>query len=347
MGLLGYAGYQLGARRVSADAGLETDPKDLDFGSVWVQDAFAWTLPMRNTSTEAIEIVDVVASCDCTSVEPTSLSIPPGASAQIRLTLDLTTSDPELAELPEREFSVDIVAVLKGDLPRRRVWRVGGLVRTPFRTALPRIDFGESLVRGWPFAPRSAVVRCRDGFKGVKAACDPSLAAVTVAHSPDDPSAFEIQIAPCETLPVGEHQFNVLLTALSGERGPDVSVPLAIVAPVVDDVHCVPSFQHLGAGRIGESLERRFVLRSRTGRVFHVEKVVSHCGDLRVDPSEGPLPEGQEFRLSYRPSKPGEQSARLDFIVRYDATKQPGPVTVSRQFRCHGLPATDTGAPKQ
>ena len=48
----------------------------------------------------------------------------------------------------------------------------------------------------------------------------------------------------------------------------------------------------------------------------------------------------QEFRATYRPSKAGEQSADVEFLVRYDQTEGSQLATVTHQFVAHGMPNT-------
>lgn len=61
----------------------------LNFGQVWCQRDFSWTVPIENRSDHTIHVASLQASCGCTSVEPSSFTLPPGAEQDLTFTLDL------------------------------------------------------------------------------------------------------------------------------------------------------------------------------------------------------------------------------------------------------------------
>lgn len=69
------------------------DPRDLDFGLVWEDYEFRWIIPIENRGSEPFVIEEFWSSCNCSSVAPRSLTIPPGEKREIRLTLNLTSLD--------------------------------------------------------------------------------------------------------------------------------------------------------------------------------------------------------------------------------------------------------------
>ena len=91
-----------------ANAGLAVAPDRLDFGEVWEDSRFAWTLPLENRRNEDLSIEDISASCTCVSVEPRAFVIPARQTRQVKLALDLTASRSKLADSEWREFEVMI-----------------------------------------------------------------------------------------------------------------------------------------------------------------------------------------------------------------------------------------------
>jgi len=96
------AGRHLGQRF----AGSGTEPRSaslvvaedrLDFGEAFEQDTFRWTFPIENRGKEEIHITGFGLSCNCATVTPRSLTIPPGETAEVALTLDLTARGKQLA----------------------------------------------------------------------------------------------------------------------------------------------------------------------------------------------------------------------------------------------------------
>ncbi|MCH8045203.1 MAG: DUF1573 domain-containing protein, partial [Planctomycetes bacterium] len=134
---------------------LEVDPEHLDFGEVWVQDKFQWTLPITNTSSEPVEVLEFRSSCNCLSIEPKTLVLAPGETSDVHLTLDLTTRNPEQAAKASRRFSVRIAPIITGGLAQYTGWEIQGQVRSVFTVVPLPIEFGRELVRGTPFPSAS------------------------------------------------------------------------------------------------------------------------------------------------------------------------------------------------
>src|SRR5579871_5337245 len=69
--------------------GLFIDSTALNLGELWEDPDCVRTLTVENRNDRRIEIVNFSTSCDCTSIEPRSLSLEPGQSREIRVKLDL------------------------------------------------------------------------------------------------------------------------------------------------------------------------------------------------------------------------------------------------------------------
>ena len=57
---------------------LEPSPEHLNFGEVWEDTQFKMVLPITNHRNQDIEIKRFHKSCNCSQIEPPSLTIPAG-----------------------------------------------------------------------------------------------------------------------------------------------------------------------------------------------------------------------------------------------------------------------------
>ena len=109
---------------------------------------------------------------------------------------------------------------------------------------------------------------------------------------------------------------------------------LEVVAPVVEEIACIPALRHLGAVEIGETIEETFSLVSRLGRKFVVRKMCSHSPEVTVVPE----PVGKDertYRLQISPTAPGERIANIDAEIEIaDSAIR----TVAIAFRLTGIP---------
>lgn len=68
--------------------GLVIATKYLNFGEVWEDERFPWTLPIENRSSKEVRL-ELRSSCNCLATVPSSLTIPAGEQRDIVLTMDL------------------------------------------------------------------------------------------------------------------------------------------------------------------------------------------------------------------------------------------------------------------
>ena len=292
---------------------LEVAPEHLDFGEVWVQDKFQWTLPITNTSSEPVEVLEFRASCNCASIEPPSLLLAPGETVDVHLTLDLTTRNPEEAAKESRPFSVRIAPLINSGLAQYTGWEIQGQVRRPLLLDPPALDFPEgSLVRNEGFACRSVRVDSALPLKELRARCDETMARIEVEQLSDGPSQFSVTICPSTTLPIGRTEFSVMLEGVTkqGNILPAISLPVSV--QVIADVYTVPEIVALGGIRVGEEITETVVLHSRRNRSFRIAEVRTDQKDVRVEKSD----REQTFRVVVRAFRPGPGSAVIHFAIQ-------------------------------
>jgi hypothetical protein len=313
----------------------------LDFGEVWCQRRFPWTLPLYNASPEPITITGLEASCACTSVDGTPMTVRPGETAALQLQLDLQPKRPAEFSGGVLDFTVPIVPIVKESLPRTIIWQLQGRVRQYPVTLVPgTLDFGDSLIRGTPFSSADVEAKCSPRICNLTAECDESLAAVEVLAAQADASGYRIKVTPCKDLPLGPHRFEVLVRPVLRQGAIDVRLPpwpLLVSADVQTDVYASPSTLSLGTVPLGTTVRDTVCLVSRTKRQFAVLEVKfgSEGGvDVRHAGESG---EGRKlFAITQRATEPSDHLGTVDFVVREEGQREPYSVGLTVSY--HGLP---------
>jgi hypothetical protein len=304
---------------VSALSPLAAEPSSLDFGVVWNSGSFHWKLPIRNTSDATIDVKRVGGSCSCTSVSPSAFVLKPGERVELAITYDLASRTRD-AEGTTALFENGIVAYGPGSVPIAS-WTVRGLVKQGISCVPRELTFGDSLICGQPYSPRTLEVTCVEPCRSFAAIIDPRYGAAFVTNASDDHRHFQVKVAPSASLGLGMHKFDVALSATlqSGERLPAVPVP--IQARVVGDLRILPDVTHFGDVTLGEAREQTVSVSSRTGQPFDVANYVCSSKDVTVSPIPSKGAEGQAYRIKIRPSRVGLQESDVHFTIKY---RRPG-----------------------
>ncbi|MDQ3333323.1 MAG: DUF1573 domain-containing protein, partial [Planctomycetota bacterium] len=132
----------------AADTSLRIPAESLDFGSIWSQPSFSWTLRVVNSSDRPLLVRGIRAGCGCTQIEPRTFELAPHGRGELHLTIDLTDEFEPASDWHQREFAVALDFDSEeeaGSTTTRHVLR--GQVRRPFRS-VPQVSFfgGEELV---------------------------------------------------------------------------------------------------------------------------------------------------------------------------------------------------------
>jgi hypothetical protein len=302
----------------SENARLEIAPEFLDFGEAWEQDAFPWTVSMHNPTRRDIRISRFATSCDCTSIDPQSVTVPAGQSIDVRLTFDLSSPKSSDAQESPRPFSVRLVPTVADPLPPLKGWTIEGQVRRAYFVEPPRIAFGDSLIAGQPYEPQFAIVMTEIPLATLTAETDaPELARASLQPLSADSSTHELRVEPVDSVPVGFHRFHVLLNGVTA-RGEEIpTATLDILMRVVSDIQPVPGHAAFGSLGLRDSAEETVALSSRTDAGFEVVEVIDSPEDgVHVDP----LDAGDNlvsFRIRQHAVALKHQSHDVRFRIRY------------------------------
>lgn len=192
------------AARLEA-ARLEAAPADLRFGTVWASSAHRHSVSLYNRSNETIILGRIHASCRCTAVHPTRMTLDPGEAGRAELTLDL-------ASLPrsrdwESDFKTNLVGVIEGDRPQRANWSVQGTVRHPFHLSANAFRFvGADEVRSDVESDgRSIILTPHDELRNLDFVCDAELGSVELVET-SDPRSFRLTFVPNRAFALGDFE---------------------------------------------------------------------------------------------------------------------------------------------
>lgn len=295
-----------------ANGGLVVDAKALDFGTVWEDAAFAWTLPLHNYSGRDIHIERFITSCHCVAIEPPSLHLPAGGEATLRLTLDLRAAQGTADAKAGRAFAIDIAPIIEG--VSGTGWKVTGRVRPVLSVTPELVDFGHELIRGQPIPPRTIKVVAYTPLQSLTVTCTATFAEVHTRRlaDPKQPNSYAVTITFHKDMPAGQYRAKVQLTATTatGQKAPPVVVP--IQGRVVNYVKAVPAKLILGARAVGETVEETVTLQSYTGEVFAVERI--DCGSENI--SIAPIAKSANtYQVKTHITRQGSQTEEVIFAV--------------------------------
>jgi hypothetical protein len=264
--------------------------------------------PVCNEGTEVVEVVAVEASCDCTSVDPTEFTVPPGESVLLRVAIELPS---QRAGGPDRRLFSESVKLLLPGMSRRDSpsWSIRGEAIAPLHFETDVVTFGSPLEYGTeygsevlPFVAAPAVNRVE---------VDSQSEGFSVASHPNadvDPCAWLLEVRPSEMLLPGRFAARIVVQAYEG-AGQACGMPatVRVTGEVVADVSADPESVIFGAKPVGEGSVGRVTLRSRSGSLFRVASIDSSSENLTgklvgTHSHHGESPLGSDFEIENDPS---------------------------------------------
>ncbi len=299
----------------AANRGLVLSESDLDFGEVWEAKQFHRELTIENQAGEDRAIAGFAMSCSCLSVKPDSLVVPAGKAARIRLTLDLTSRQLEERDAVDRPFRVQLVPQIEGGLPRAMGWTIHGRVRNVLAPSQVTVRFGDTLIRGSPFSPRTLTLRAQMPLKEVRVEGQPKGVSIRVEQVQSGAPIYRLTIQPQANLSAGPFSESLDLVGVTPQGRTVWGATLQVDGKVLEDIQAIPPSLSLGARKVGETVQSEVFLRSASGKAFTMEGIVVESADQNVEPAAGAPVRGRVFRLTQRITRLGAQSAQLKFFV--------------------------------
>lgn len=301
---------------------LEPSPEHLDFGEVWEDAQFSMVLPITNHRGQDLEIKQFLKTCNCSQIEPPSLSIPAWQTREVRLILDLTPKKPEEFAASVRDFEVGLSPEVPGET-HSVWWTIRGRVRSVMQSNMPKIDFGNisELSRSKPV--QKATLTTRSSIQKVTASCSSPHFEVTVARrSSGNTNQFDLVVAMKEMAKRGEIRCSISAVPElgDGERLPPRRIE--VLGRIVRDIEFSPPGVFFGGCPVGTSKTETVTLRSLTGQLFEVS-VMRYEGDgLSVERRGSARGGGFAFEVKQKADWSGEHSGKVIFRIARSGGKE-------------------------
>lgn len=311
---------------------LHIDSKHLDFGDVWETDQFEWTIPIRNTDTRQAELIGLAGSCNCGSVEPAAMSIPPGETRTLRIKIDLRPKAGAKVEPTGRPFATTISGVFKNgtDLPAPVSWNLRGRVKRVVRT-VPTVEFGLLSELGVPFRPLVIPVEPVVDIASITVSVSVPEFQAALRPRTGAESGWALVVTPGPGLKRGAYKGTVTLMPVGHGGTPLTSLQLPLSAEVVPDVEAAPGAIFAGGREVGAEVTETLTLRSLSNRPFVVDRAEAEGNGVSVVVSD----DGRSCTVRVRVMAPGPGSGRVRLVVRPDKSAS---VELVIPVQVHGFP---------
>jgi hypothetical protein len=332
------AAYYVGMRQHETNVrseGLYIDAKHLDFGEVWEQTRFRWTLPIENRTDSVVDIADWSLGCNCMEATPRQVTLLPGQTVQLQLALDLTippnarSPRPLLPEgsgssftriagdvLPRSKFSARVAPILSKAPVQPLGWALSGTVKAAFR--LPAngiVDFGETLVKGKPFPTKELNIHADIECQSVNVTC--ASGNVDIATEPSrKKQEYIAELTPRPTLNLGPMSEKVVVRAIGRDGQELASTKLLVRGLVVEPIEALPSSILLGAIKLRVPVNLEIVLRARNDERFEVIRAETALTGLKVKQSALPTDRQRVILAELEPNQLGQASGSLKVHYR-------------------------------
>jgi hypothetical protein len=308
-----------GMGRPAPNAGLVVDEGSLNLGEIWQTDSFIWNLPIKNDSERKIEILDFSASCTCVEIEPRKLTIQPGETKKVRLTISLTEED---SKEEKRPINLNVTPIVKAESAVQEGWKLTGVVKKILAVDPPTINIGRVSELAQPLPQQRTIVKAYAALQSLTATSNSKHIDVEVKRcSTFEIEQFEIVVTPKGIVPLGEfHETIDLLPQLrNGENAPIQK--LDVSGTIVCDIDPSPPTILFGALPIGVSKEETITLQSLTGKPFTVLNAYCRGSGLSVAPIPSSPSIRTTFRVNQKVETPGEWSGRIVLTVSSSGDK--------------------------
>jgi hypothetical protein len=318
---------------------LIVDEAHLDFGTVWEDTQFNWTLPITNTTDEDILIDHFASSCVCLFAHNKSLLVPGHATREVAITVDFRRAFSREAISDVWPFEVRVAPLLAQRVSvRPPTWTLRGTVCRLIDFSPPLVDLGRIVTGAQASQSHNVVISTHSPVRTIKASCDSTLASVSVTSS-SVPNQFVLTITPQTTLPVGRVELETTLQIfpLDGKQVPHIS--FFSLATVVTDVQATPASVLFGTRQLGYIGEETVIFSSASDQLLELQSVEYDRGDLEIQPLRIDDRTRLAFRIRQKITRLGKLTTTAIFTFRSPATQTVATIPVDITYR--GVKITD------
>jgi hypothetical protein len=309
----------------------------LNFGEATEQQSFAWDIPIYNSSSSELQIIDITSSCECTSIQPRSLVISAKSTELLHLHLDLTSKGPTETNSATRPFSAEIIIHLgsEGSRSEQEIrWQVHGSVRKIISFNPSIIDFGDGLHLGAIHPTRTVAVTAHFPIENIEAQSSSPQFSTHITKDSRMTSQFLLHVTPSNDLPLGPFNADIQIKPVLHDGNPLSTSTLLARGSIVSDLQFLPSTLPFGRAPIGTTLSATVLVRSKSGR--HLYCFAEATEHINVTALDAENQSHVSFRISINVATTGKHSEAIPFIAYYsdDDTIQ----TLSLQLSYFGTP---------
>lgn len=329
------------------------EPQSLDFGIVWAQRDYKLSIPITNVTDSAVEVVDVIPSCGCTTIDRRAFSVAPSQTTEIHLSVDLLSKRDAPVNREGRHFPVGVMILLKSGDPSQIRLTATGVVKDWLSVKPPSVYLSSELMNSAELPATRLLAIPRVGLTSLLATSDSDHLHVQVGDrgskgnvdTGNDEQSFPIEVALKNQLPCGEHSlsFTLVGTKDDGQTLPNLSVPVKVT--VLGDVFMSPAFTHLGSIPCGVEKRASFQLISRRKHPFRITRITApESGDFVItNPDESPQ-SSVRLNIAFRTNELGERSVPVTIdwervgVAGEGITEADSSGSIQTRFTYIGLP---------
>ncbi len=248
---------------------LSIDPGALNFGEVWATERVEWSLPIVNRSDTEATLVSLMGDCSCVAMSPLPLRIEPGATANLALTLDLTSFCAASAD-DSRPYQIRLSGVVQtagGEQPVE--WILEGRARYSVRPTLRSVDFG----RRWsPSLPLERTIDLRPsphvGVIRAEVLGDPTGGVSAEVRAGAEGAGLLVRLN--RVPPPGRYRCVVRLSPVGRGGEPLAEVRIPVEWEMLDEIQPDAPVVEFGPQPTGTVAEQVVTLSSLAGRPFRI-----------------------------------------------------------------------------
>jgi hypothetical protein len=292
--------------------GLSVDPAALDLGEVWEHPRHVVRLTVRNDATTPRVVEKFAGSCGCTTIEPLSLTLPPGGSADLTVTIDLTQRPSHHLGLARRPLAVQVQPVFAGDFRASDGWTLTGAVRHYASAETTRLGFLDGCVHRGPARSRKVLIAAHQRLDRVEAEADPASAAVRVEPAGTD--RYAVVVTPNPRMPSGPFRFPVAVRAVTPDGLAHPVGSIEVRGEMHPPVRVSPRTALVGEVGVPGPAVAEVAVALPDG--WAVARVESDAAGTDVRPAGAAPDGGVLYRIAQPLAAAGDFNTRVRFVVR-------------------------------
>jgi hypothetical protein len=298
--------------------GLSVSEAHLKVGELWEDKSVIVRLPIRNVTAQDIPIRDFSSSCGCMQITPRSIVVPADGEVSVEIKIDTLARRPHEIGAVERPFTYEITPITaNNDFRQGQRWRIEGSIRSRLTLDRLRIHFGESVVVGQPASPIKVEATVHVPVERIVASVVPEIVSIQIARKQDDSSRHQLFITPNQSLPQGDFKADVTLDVELTDGNRVFGATFPVEGVVQPEVRALPARMLLGPKKVGETATGVVVLQVPPNSTVSVEQIETDSDNLHaaLTSVEG-IAAGRAYRVEFKLTREGEQSAALHFMLR-------------------------------